>query len=79
MPGSQPITSRGKSADGRERFSPDTRPRRFREEHQIPIRAAWRPRDGWSDAFQAMAAAGDDQLMDDNLESQSSFDAHEWS
>jgi antitoxin MazE len=49
------------------------------EEHQIVIRAARRPRDGWGEAFQAMAAAGDDQPLDDNLESQSSFDAHEWS
>ncbi len=79
MPGSQPITSRGKSADGRERFPPDPHPRGCRKEHQIAIRAARRPRDGWSDAFQAMAAAGDDQLLDDNLERQSSFDAHEWS
>jgi hypothetical protein len=77
--GSQPITSREKSAGGRERFSPDPRPLGSREEHQIAIRAARRPRDGWSDVFQAMAAAGDDQLMDDYLESQSSFDAHEWS
>ena len=79
MSGSQPITSRGKSAGERERFSPDPHPRGSREEHQIAIRAARRPRDGWSDAFQVMAAAGDDQLMDDNLESQSSFDAQEWS
>jgi antitoxin MazE len=35
------------------------------------------PREGWEDAFKKMAAAGDDQLLDQDLV-QSNFDKDEW-
>jgi antitoxin MazE len=47
-------------------------------EDQIVIRPLRRPRDGWSDAFQEMAQAGEDQLVDGDLPGQSSFDQGEW-
>lgn len=33
-------------------------------EHQIVIRSLRRPRQGWSEAFMAMAQAGDDHLLE---------------
>ncbi len=48
------------------------------EDNQIVIRPLHRPRDGWSEAFQSMSKAGDDQLMDGELTGQSSFDESEW-
>jgi antitoxin MazE len=47
-------------------------------EDQIVIRPLRRPRDGLSDAFQEMAQAGEDQLVDGDLPGQSSFDQGEW-
>jgi len=35
------------------------------------------PREGWGDAFKKMAAAGDDQLLDQDIV-QSTFDKDEW-
>ena len=35
--------------------------------HQILIRAAGKPRQGWEEAFRAMAEAGDDKLLDGDL------------
>ena len=48
------------------------------EAHQIVIRAVRHPRDGWSDAFRSMAAAGDDELIDGDLNAQTQFDTDEW-
>lgn len=35
-------------------------------------------RAGWDQQFGAMAARGDDRLLDDDLTGRSHFDAHEW-
>ena len=48
------------------------------EAHQIVIRAIRQPRDGWSDAFRAMAVCGDDELVDGDLHDQTKFDTDEW-
>jgi antitoxin MazE len=45
---------------------------------EIVIRAASRPRADWEAAFQAMAAAGDDVLLDPEIAS-SEWDDQEWS
>jgi hypothetical protein len=37
-----------------------------------------KPRQGWGNAFRAMAQNGDDELLDKNLLSQSCWDDHEW-
>jgi len=47
-------------------------------DNEIVIRSAERPRQGWAEAFQAMAARGDDRLLDADSASQSSFDRDEW-
>jgi antitoxin MazE len=44
----------------------------------LVIRAANRPRAGWSQVFQKMAEAGDDRLVEDELASLSSWDEDEW-
>ncbi len=49
------------------------------EGDQIVIRPIRRPREGWSEVFQAMAHAGDDQLIDGHLRNHSNFDEAEWS
>ena len=46
---------------------------------QIVIRPLRQPRDGWGDAFSRMAAAGDDALLDGDLQGLTSFDEDEWS
>jgi antitoxin MazE len=43
---------------------------------QLVIRAAKHPRDGWDDAFAAMAARGDDELLDPP--SATKWDETEW-
>jgi antitoxin MazE len=46
---------------------------------QIIIRPARRARDGWAEAFRAMAERGDDQLLDrESLSGQNSWDEKEW-
>jgi len=45
---------------------------------QIIIRPVTYPRQGWDEAFQAMAERGDDQLLDDDLTSQTRWDQEEW-
>ncbi len=42
------------------------------------IRSASFPRQGWDEKFKSMAAAGDDTLLDGDLDSQSSWDEDEW-
>jgi antitoxin MazE len=44
----------------------------------IVIRSAQRPREGWGEAFQAMAGFGDDLLIDPQSANQSSWDRDEW-
>lgn len=37
-----------------------------------------KPREGWAEAFKAMAAAGDDAMIDGPLPSLTRFDEEEW-
>lgn len=46
--------------------------------NQIIIRSASRPRRGWAEAFQAMAAQGDDVLLDPDVLGESAWEAEEW-
>ena len=48
------------------------------QEDQIILRAVTRPRQGWEEAFRAMAQQGDDQLLDGDLSGQSQWDQQEW-
>lgn len=45
--------------------------------HQIVIRATKRPREGWNEAFRAMAIRGDDSLLDPDV-IETSWDDEEW-
>jgi antitoxin MazE len=47
------------------------------QQGSLLIRAARKPRDGWSAAFREMALTGDDRLIDD-VPDLSSFDKDEW-
>lgn len=40
------------------------------------IRSAYRPREGWSDAFHAMSRSGDDALLEPEVASK--WDSEEW-
>lgn len=48
------------------------------EGNRLVIRAARPPRAGWAEAFQAMAAAGDDRLLDAEAITASAWDEREW-
>jgi len=48
------------------------------EDHQIVIRPAAYPRQGWEEAFQSMAEQKDDQLLDRDLTGQTRWDQNEW-
>ncbi len=45
---------------------------------QIVIRPAHRARHDWTDQFEAMAARGDDELLDSELTVSTSWDEEEW-
>ena len=47
------------------------------EENALVIRAA-RPRAGWAESFRAMAAAGDDRMLDGDVITASEWDRREW-
>ena len=47
-------------------------------QNQIIIRSIKQPRHGWDKAFQAMAANGDDQLLDPEAVATSRWDNEEW-
>ncbi|MCI0690985.1 AbrB/MazE/SpoVT family DNA-binding domain-containing protein, partial [candidate division KSB1 bacterium] len=48
-------------------------------QEQIIIRPKRRAREGWTQAFRAMAEHGDDKLLDrENITGQSSWDEQEW-
>ncbi len=49
-----------------------------RKQDQIIIRSVRRPRHDWDALFSAMAAQGDDQLVDGEVLRQSSWDEAEW-
>lgn len=48
------------------------------EDNQIVIRPIALTRQGWEEAFQAMAEQGDDQLFDGDLPNQTQWDEKEW-
>ena len=48
------------------------------QEAQIVIRSAKRPRQGWEEAFCAMARHQDDRLLDPDLTGQTHWDEDEW-
>jgi antitoxin MazE len=48
------------------------------ENDTLVIGPARKPRDGWAAAFRAMAARGDDQLLDSVRPSSSKWDRDEW-
>ena len=48
------------------------------EGNRLVIRAARPPRAGWEEKFQAMAAAGEDQLLDSESVTTSEWDRREW-
>lgn len=47
-------------------------------ENQIVIRPAQTPRHNWDKLFQAMAEQGDDQLLDAEVVSTTTWDEEEW-
>lgn len=48
------------------------------EDGRLTISPVRRPRAGWAEAAQAMAAAQEDALLDPDLTGHSEFDQHEW-
>lgn len=48
------------------------------QDKEIVIRSTQHPRQGWADAFKAMTARGDDQLLDNAAMKQSRWDETEW-
>ncbi|HYG80398.1 MAG TPA: AbrB/MazE/SpoVT family DNA-binding domain-containing protein [Pyrinomonadaceae bacterium] len=48
------------------------------QDHQIIIRSARQPRHGWESAFRAMAARGDDELLDKDSPTLTRWDEDEW-
>jgi antitoxin MazE len=48
------------------------------EQNHLVIRPLQHPRQGWEEQFRAMAAAGDDQLLDGDTAALSSWDDEEW-
>lgn len=47
-------------------------------DNTLVIRSAHPPRSGWDEAFAAMAAAGDDTLLDVGTLPRSTWDEEEW-
>jgi antitoxin MazE len=45
---------------------------------QVLIRAMGKPRQGWEEAFRAMAQQGDDHLVDEDLTGRTPWDEAEW-
>ena len=48
------------------------------QQSQVVIRAVGKPRQGWEEAFRAMAEHGDDQLVGEDLTGRTSWDKAEW-
>ncbi|MBW4487056.1 MAG: AbrB/MazE/SpoVT family DNA-binding domain-containing protein [Trichocoleus desertorum ATA4-8-CV12] len=48
------------------------------QQNQLVIRPARSVRQGWDEAFQKMAEHGDDQLLDPEATSLTSWDSNEW-
>jgi antitoxin MazE len=47
-------------------------------DQELVIRPIHQPRQKWEEAFQAMAAYGDDTLLDGEIGSQTTWDEDEW-
>ena len=47
-------------------------------EHELVIKAAKAPRETWENLFMAMAAKGDDKLLDSKTITTSKWDEEEW-
>jgi len=47
-------------------------------ENQLIIRPLPVPRHNWEEQFQAMAASGDDELLDETVPSLTTWDEEEW-
>ncbi len=48
------------------------------DQNRIIIQPASHPRQGWDEAFQAMAEQGEDQLLDEDLTGRTPWDEDEW-
>ena len=48
------------------------------EQNHLVIRSLHHPRHGWEEQFRAMAAAGDDHLLDGAIVTLSSWDDEKW-
>jgi antitoxin MazE len=48
------------------------------QQNQLVIRPLQHPRSGWEDQFRLMAERGDDELLDGDIVSLSSWDDEEW-
>ena len=48
------------------------------QNHELVIRCSRQPREHWAEAFQAMAARGDDILADRAAEASPTWDEEEW-
>ena len=48
------------------------------QNQELVIRSSSRVREGWSEAFQVMAASGDDALLEQAAKPVSSWDEAEW-
>ena len=48
------------------------------QQDQIVIRPSRRPREGWEEQLRLLVALGEDQLLDSETPSLSSWDAEEW-
>jgi len=48
------------------------------QDDQIIIRPLAYPRQGWEEAFESMAAQGDDRLLDTDLTGRTGWDRDEW-
>ena len=48
------------------------------QENQLVVRPVLDPRSNWEEQFKAMAAEGDDQLLDEEVPSLTTWDEKEW-
>ncbi|HSE84367.1 MAG TPA: AbrB/MazE/SpoVT family DNA-binding domain-containing protein [Thermodesulfobacteriota bacterium] len=48
------------------------------QENQLVVRPVLSPRSDWEEQFKAMAAEGDDQLLDEEIQSLTTWDEKEW-
>jgi len=48
------------------------------QQHTLVIRPLQHPRDGWEEQFRLMAEHGDDQLLDGDIVSLTTWDDEEW-